>query len=132
MKNVCDICGKDFQTTKIGSGYATGKNGIKTCYTCYAIFDKETMLIDGHSKRLPLYLSEVRSTINGSFSYKITNWPGTLDFNVICYKEGKHNIAETRLDTWFNVNGYIWHGVQYGDFTQIIHCKKTKTLTKDF
>lgn len=40
----------------------------------------------------------------------------------------RHNIARWRYDTWFRLPGdeFIWHGVRYGDNTQILHCRRTK------
>jgi hypothetical protein len=40
---------------------------------------------------------------------------------------GRHNIAGVRYDVWFRgPDGHVWWGVQYGDMTQICHCKRTK------
>lgn len=74
--------------------------------------------------RVTLYLIIVN---NGSSNYaKVTNWSGTLHFDFLEYKKGNHNITGKRYDTWFIFNGYFWHGVTYGDNTQICHCKQTK------
>jgi hypothetical protein len=27
---------------------------------------------------------------------------------------------------WFRFEGHIWHAVQYGEWTQIAHCRRTK------
>lgn len=56
---------------------------------------------------------------------KLTNWPGSLE--IPCrVKRGRHNMAGTRYDVWFRLHGKEWHGVQYGDNTQICHCKRLK------
>ena len=68
--------------------------------------------------RIMLYLS------NG----EVMNWPGTLRFPAHVRK-GRHNIAGSRYDVWFaGPDGFQWHGVQYGDNTQICHCKRTKQV----
>lgn len=73
--------------------------------------------MDKHGKTT-LYLS------NG----EVTNWPGTLRFPLWSSKRGRHNIAGTRKDVWFkDGSGNMWHGVQYGEFTQICHCKRLKS-----
>lgn len=99
-----------------GTGYATiGKR--KICYTCCGIRDSKRMTKEGAAV---LYLSKTAGR------YNVTNWPGSLKFAAQVQK-GRHNIARTRYDSWFTgPDGYIWHGVTYGDFTQICHCKRTK------
>jgi hypothetical protein len=37
----------------------------------------------------------------------------------------RHNIAGTRLDVWFYLNGIIYYGVQYG-FYNSLHYRATK------
>lgn len=55
-----------------------------------------------------------------------SNWPHTLVFRAHG-QVGRHNIAGKRYDVWFNgPDGYEWHGVTYGDWTQLCHCKRTK------
>ena len=106
------------------TGYGIDKDGKKYCYDCCALQDKQAMIND---KQITLYLT----IENDAFKYdnfassKVTNWPGNLTFNARV-KKGKHNIARYRYDCWFSFNGYIWHGVQYGDNTQIVYCKQTK------
>jgi hypothetical protein len=98
----------------IGLGYGTDKHNKKHCYTCCATQDKEAMLKDG---RITLYLTDKA----------VTNWPGTMSFPITRQKTGRHNIARVRYDVWFRgPDGYMWHGVQYGDNTQLCHCKRTK------
>jgi len=48
-------------------------------------------------------------------------------FKVLRVTTGRHNFGLTRYDVWFDgKDGHIWHGVQYGDNAQILHCKRTK------
>ena len=56
----------------------------------------------------------------------VTNWPGTLKLRVTGRKMGSHNIAVWRYDMWFQFEGFLWHGVRYGNNTQLVHCKRTR------
>jgi hypothetical protein len=60
------------------------------------------------------------------WTHELTNWPGSLSIQVRRIKTGHHNIAGKRYDVWFTFEGHEWHGVQYGDNTQICHCRKLK------
>ena len=104
------------------------------CYACCAAEDRRAMLETG---RATLYLtilpgsSEVgmmnRKAFHG-WNYadgKVTNWPGSL--SLACrVKRGNHNMAGRRYDVWFTLEGQPWHGTQYGDNTQIVHCHRVK------
>lgn len=95
------------------TGYGVDRSGRKHCYECCAKRDVADMVSTG---RATLYLS------NG----EVSNWPGSLKFRAHVRK-GRHNIARTRYDAWFTgPDGKQWHGVQYGDNTQICHCKRLK------
>lgn len=117
--NNCFVCGKEIVKP---SGYGVDTNGNKVCYPCCAEQDKQYMRDHG---RITLYL-----TMDGQGKYKVTNWPGSVIFSASCVKRSSHNIARYRYDTWFVFEGYYWHAVQYGDNTQIAHCKRTKSLAK--
>lgn len=87
---------------------------------CDIVMDKQTMIDKGHSKNLPLYLKHDKG------GYYVSNWPGTLRFDCLIRK-GRHNIAGTRHDVWFDgPDGYVWHGTQYGEWTEICHCRRTQ------
>lgn len=101
--------------SEITTGYGTDAQGKKHCYECCAERDKQTMRKTG---RYTLYLDTKTRTVS--------NWPGSLKLAVYHLSEGRHNIARTRYDAYFMFEGSRWHGVQYGDMTQIIHCKRTK------
>lgn len=122
----CVMCGKEtpIKTTG-GAGYATQdepnefcpKTG-KVCYDCCAVIDKAWMEKTG---RATLYVSDGM----------VSNWPGTLRFAARVVK-GKHNIARTRYDVWFQDHtGREWHGVQYGENTQICRCRRLGTGAED-
>jgi hypothetical protein len=104
--------------TEGGTGYALQDNGAPVCYACCAELDKEYMREHG---KISLYLAD----------RDVTNWPGSLRFPVWSIKKSPHNIARWRYDAWFNgPDGHVWHGVQYGENTQLIHCKRTKEMTE--
>lgn len=120
------------------------------CYPCCADRDRELMYRKG---RITLYLCIHRvphntvplahhrlnsypSSINGKLGPRDTwedeyatvqNWPGTLSFSVEAMRRGSHNWAGTRYDVWFNDDrGRHWQGVQYGDMTSLLHCRRLK------
>ena len=97
------------------TGYGV-QNGKKYCYECCAKNELKAMQEDG---RATLYLVK---TVG---EYEVSNWTGSLRFKPVVRK-GKHNIARSRYDAWFMVNGQKWHGVNYGEFSQLLHCKKMK------
>ena len=118
----------------ISPGYArigNGKRPRKICYKCCAERDKKWMRKHG---RIDLYLTIADLSTAPSFnmwvrhrpgSY-ISNWPGTLRFPVSSIRRGYHNRARWQYHTHFAFEGYWWHGVQFGDNTQVIHCRRTK------
>ena len=99
------------------TGYGTDSTGKTFCYECAAKMEREYMIKHGETT---LYLTE---------DGRITDWPGHLVFKCGNIRKGHHNIAGVRYDTWFvGPDKHIWHGVQYGDNTQLCHCKRTKEL----
>jgi len=121
----CADCGKRLpKPPHTGpTGYAvvtaTGKH---ICYACGAKRSMIELRASGHSKILPLCL-----TISHEVPIEVSNWPGTLRFKVLEFHRGRHNIAGTRIDVRFNgPDGHRWHGVQYGEWTQIVHCRRLK------
>lgn len=104
--------------------YCTFGDSDKTvCDVCSMRVELGRMLKEG---KTCLYLSRVHNDLNQE-RYKLTNWPGTLEFPVMGWSKGKHNIAGSRIDVWFRGPDYkVWWGVQYGDNTQLAHCRRTK------
>ena len=113
----CKRCNKEIVQPdgSFGTGYAVEADGSKVCYACCAKKDKEQMRSTG---KAVLYLDAEKR--------QVTNWPGTLRFDVTKLLKGRHNIAGVRYDVWFNFGGCEWHGVTYGDNTQICKCKRNK------
>lgn len=126
------------------TGYGTDATGKTHCYACCAARDKAGMIETG---RATLYLigrdvppegNEAAgfATRGSGFSkedrtklkrWYLTNWPGSLSFPVRFMRQGAHNMARVRYDAWFTgPDGKNWHAVQYGDNTQIAHCRRIK------
>jgi hypothetical protein len=141
----CARCGQVKPIQKEGgTGYAYMPVGIgndewPVCYACCGEIDAEWM--DTHD-RISLYLTHDETHEQDtrlrkpSLPAKVSNWPGTLSYPVKQMKCGKHNIAAYRIDVWFYRQRKdnpaiteVWHGVQYGECTQIVHCRKLKRDT---
>lgn len=112
-----------------GVGYGRLKNEetgewVKHCYHCCAEAERNWMIVKG---RTILYLVQ-----NKEGAWEVTDWPGILRFTVHSRSQGKHNWGIPRYDVWFNgpdeQGGYTarWWGVQYGDNTQVCHCKRVR------
>lgn len=57
--------------------------------------------------------------------WSVTDWPGKLSFPVTSISKGRHNMARTRYDvTFIGPDGKPWRGTQYGENTQICHCRR--------
>lgn len=113
-KFTCSVCGlAKTHESDVSTGYGTDREGNKVCFACCAEQDKAYMRENG---RITLYLS----------GNKVTNWPNTLELPTTYQRKGYHNIARTRVDVWFNFEGAKWHGTQYGDNSQLCHCKRIK------
>jgi len=117
-KFVCYKCKKQIiHDEPHTTGYGLDRARHKICFACCAIVDEKQMLRTG---RIVLYL------VKKEEHNFITNWPGTLSFRVYAIKESRHNIAGVRCDAWFKDNNHsVWHGVQYGHWSQLCHCRKT-------
>lgn len=100
------------------TGYGKDKNGKTFCYDCCAEDDRANMRKNGI---VTLYLSK-----GADGKYTVGNWPGTLRIPVYGLSIGKHNMARVRYDFGFTFEGQIWSGTQYGDNTQIAHCRRIK------
>jgi len=119
-------CGhEESDHSNITRGYGLDEQGNRHCFECCAKRDAKHMIKDG---KTTLYLCDmVRSSrFDTQFSGRVTNWPNSLSFKCQGHT-GRHNMAGTRYDIWFKgPEGNMWHGVQYGENTQICHCKRVK------
>ena len=113
----CSVCKNIVVPDEGTAGYGVKGNGHKICYPCCATRDSADMIKTG---RACLYL------VNRDGRQYITNWPGSLSIGPVYVRKGKHNIAGTRYDAWFTFDNQKWHGVNYGEMTQIIHCRRLK------
>lgn len=121
----CTICKQEIiHENNFTIGYGV-QNGQKVCYECCGKQDREWM--KNHDK-IMLYLTGEDSLILGEKPnrWMVTNWPGTLKISCSNPRIGRHNIARTRYDVWFRLDGQNWHGVQYGENTQVCYCRKVK------
>ncbi len=128
---VCADCGEEKVYVNPhdcgGTGYGIVKEGHiekKVCYACCAKRDIANMTATG---RVVLYLSAETGVTGVWRNWVVTNWPGTLRFLVEYSRKGSHNIAGSRHDVWFNgPDGSEWHGVCYGENTQLCRCRRLK------
>lgn len=123
------------QATPIGytPGYALDLSGKRICYDCCGVRDKEEMLFTG---KAVLYYTDFNLGENPSLGNdsrvhgEVTNWCSTLHIKVYCRpKIGRHNFAGVRYDIWFGFAGSDWHGVVYGNETQLCHIRRIKNDT---
>ena len=131
----CSRCNALCVPTESTTGYGYNRQHEPICFACCGELDRADMIETG---KATLYLTIGPGwqgcgnvgPINTDYGH-ISNWPGTLRFPLYhSPKVGKHNLAGKRYDVWFKVqnNGKAeqWHGVQYGDNTQIAHCRRVK------
>jgi hypothetical protein len=110
----CAVCRETKPVhTDGGTGYASHRDR-KVCYACCGRSDTRRM-----ERGLPVMLY-----YDGKV---VSNWPGTLKMEPTYTKKGRHNLAGTRTDVWFRFKARLFHGTQYGEWTQILrHVKAVK------
>lgn len=108
--NICSRCGKICVSDGCGTGYGKTTEGAIVCYDCCGKEDKKSLLSLKKGEKYYLYLSDGH----------LTNWPGTLKIKVTP-KIGRHNMAGVRRDVWFSLEDKNFHGVQYGDMSEICY-----------
>lgn len=121
---LCTVCNveKPANTDGITTGYGINRDGSKVCYECCAEIDKAEMVKHG---TIVLYLTYDEKMVQYGDG-KVSNWPASLEFKARV-KKGKHNMAGNRYDVWFRDHtNRLWHGVQYGDNSQLCYCKRLK------
>lgn len=116
-KFICDQCQKEkMPDSELSTGYGTNKEGKKICFECIGKNDLEEMTNAKRGQKFTLYLC----------NSEVSNWPGSFKSPIYGLSKGRHNIARYRYDFYFNVGKNKFHGVQFGDNTQIAHCKAIK------
>ncbi len=118
----CDYCKEDKEyISTTPTGFIKYHN--KTiCFGCYTRIDIDNMRITGKGI---LRLHREDTLPSEPLRYTMRNL-GTLRLpvnRIITKNYVKHS---TRRDIWFDLYDQIWHGVQYGDFTQLCHCRRLK------
>jgi hypothetical protein len=127
---VCHRCKREYNDA---DAKKFGKyQGNKVCYACCAEYDKEYMRKHG---KITLYLTHQNPLKPGTVSakedgWRVTNWPSSLILPVFHIRKGKHNIAGSRYDVWFYFEGREWWGRQFGENTQLVHCRRTNEMPK--
>ena len=115
---VCHVTKPCNDGGSISTGYGVAKDGSLHCFRCCGDTDAQEMRKTG---KATLYLCD--ASWKQGYGH-VANWPGTLKLPVNHLRKGRHNIARVRYDVWFRFEGTGWHGVQYGDNTQIVHCRR--------
>ena len=120
--HTCADCAKPIlrDPKSLGAGYGTDATGAKVCYACCGARDTRDMIDRGKA---------VLYAVGASGPYgdcEITNWPGSIRFKAR-FGRGRHNWARYRYDgTFTGPDGKPWRFTQYGDNTQIAHCRRAK------
>ena len=143
----CARCGYDGPFRTCGDGNTAGRlygsmhDGAIYCDACCAEIDRDAMVKTGKAVLYLAFPCNPRLGRGASRASRLglqylryqpeevylSNRPGTLRLPVKngLVKAGRHNIAGVRYDVWFiGPDGKEWHGVQYGDNTQVCHCKR--------
>lgn len=112
-----------------GTGYArvdAPGGEVLICYPCSSKRERADLIERGKGA---LYLCGTPSfgmAADGK-GLRLTDWPGCLCFPVQAHSKGRHNLAGTRIDVWFTgPDGKPWHGVSYGEMTQLCHVRRLK------
>lgn len=120
MSEICADCDQEIWTGGRSAGYGLFWDAGERrtiCPDCCAVRERQQM--DETGKAI-LYLCR-----NTDGQWRVTNYLGTLVYPVQTFRKGRHNVAGTRYDVWFRDHaGRIWHGVQYGEWTELTHCKR--------
>lgn len=112
----CSKChGHKIHESDISTGYATDKDGNKVCFECCGKEDLKTLKELQPKEKTLLYWD----------GKEVTNWPGSLRIKPNSTRKGRHNIAGSREDVWFYIDNQCYHGIQYGNNSQILHIKKS-------
>lgn len=122
MKKIyCTKCGKECTPEGISAGYGViPETGEKVCFVCCGELNKQQLLNAKPGDKFCMYL-----TGNSTFGYYVSNWPGSFKVRVFPRKGG-HNLAGVRYDFWFFYGNHRFHGVRYGDNTEIAYIRFLK------
>lgn len=121
-------CGHpESEHSDITRGYGRDDQGNRYCYTCCANRDRETMIQEG---KYTLYLTK-----NEQGLWKVSNWPGSLEFKPYYVKEWKASAWGGYIDAatayFVGPDGYVWSAINKGD-NEIARCRRTRDKVKDW
>ena len=119
-KLICAECGKEIQRDGVMCGYGRTVDGKILCYDCCAKHTEKEFDSLPQGEKTYLYL------VSKNGDLYVTDWTGRFSIPVYRHRKGRHNIAGTRTDVWFSRYGKKYHGVNYGEFSQICHIKQVK------
>jgi hypothetical protein len=113
----CSKCKKVILSDGFATGYGITAKGKKVCYSCIGEMDRDEMSNAKKGDKFTMYLTMKDGKA------KVGNWPSSFVIPVGYVRKGRHNFAGVRYDVWPRINGREFHGVQYGDNTQICHLR---------
>jgi len=123
MTDICFRCGKEIVSVagSGATGYGVDRENNKICYQCCGEIDGEELASLKPGEKMILYLS----SCGEEGMWYICNWPGSFKIRVFPDK-GKHNLAGCRYDVRFKYKEHEYHGIKYGDNTDICHVRRLK------
>ena len=116
----CYKCGRVCKPNGIVGGYAVERDGNRYCFKCAAKREAQVLRELAVGESIHLYLV-VR---NGEWC--VQNFTGLLSIPIYYIKAGRHNFAGIRHDFWVEYHDNIYHGVVYGEDTQLARVKRIK------
>lgn len=91
------------------------------CPVCATKWEMDYMIEHG---KTTLYLCKDRRT----GQYRIQDWLGGFQSDVYSVSKGYHNIAGIQINCrFYGPDGYVWTARRVGHYTEVAHCKRTKT-----
>ncbi len=135
----CAQCGETRELNTGGNGCGTGyaregrgPDARFICYPCATENERRDLIEQG---RGVLYLVATDEPAKcqgvGAKVWTLQNWTGGLKIRTYgAPRVGSHNLAGRRYDVWFRFEGAEWHGVQYGDHTQICRVRRLKPVAR--
>jgi hypothetical protein len=103
---------------------------LSFCYECCVSKEREQMESTG--KACLYFMSQEPTHARGYPGIalgKVSDWAGKLTFPCRYRRRANaHNWGLSRTDAWFkDAQGREWHGVLYGDNTQLMRCRRLKS-----
>ena len=122
---------KAWVSCAMSEGYARKSSNFshKICYKCCAKLDMAEM---DRERKITLYLSykvekppQQRSIFTSDLKdAHVSNWPGTLKYPCTVSKSRTPKGKSKYEATFKDHRGFLWHGVLYGEDSQLIKCKR--------